>query len=112
MHTDGVTLTKHMQHMKMAPAFAWMEGVCKPINQYLHGDFYGCAAGLGCCMIHRSVMEQITFAIEHGQRHFSDSFFWRDVEKKGITAYLDTRFTVEHDVTGRTYKPHLEALIA
>lgn len=65
--------------------------------QYFDGQLHEVyAAGLGCCLIHRSVLEKITFRWEDGANAHPDSFFAADLKQMGIKQYLDTSILCEH----------------
>ena len=54
------------------------------------------AAGLGCCLIHKSVLNQIKFRWENGASPHPDSFFCADLALLDIPQYLDTSLLCEH----------------
>jgi hypothetical protein len=54
------------------------------------------SCGLGCVLIHRSVLEKIQFRYEQGSPVHPDSFFYADLDAKGIPAFVDTSIYCEH----------------
>lgn len=56
-------------------------------------------AGLGCALIHRSVLETIPpFGFLPEKKHIpSDTFFYLDCKKVGIPLYLDTSLICKHN---------------
>jgi len=54
--------------------------------------------GLGCAMIHRSILKQIPFRVDKNDKTGShpDSFFYDDCRAKGIKLYFDTSAYVIH----------------
>jgi cellulose synthase/poly-beta-1,6-N-acetylglucosamine synthase-like glycosyltransferase len=63
------------------------------VDGQLH-EVYAC--GLGACLIHRSVLEQIKFRHEEGASAHPDSFFAADLRQLGIKQYLDTSIICDH----------------
>ena len=63
------------------------------------------SCGIGCTMIHRQVWDYVeSFRCETGKGEhiedrsvFSDTFFYRDLQKQGIPAYMDQSFICDHD---------------
>lgn len=65
--------------------------------QYFDGqlkEIYAC--GLGCCLIHKSVLKKIKFRWEQGASMHPDSFFAADLKLLGVKQYLDTSILCEH----------------
>lgn len=63
------------------------------VDGQLH-DVYAC--GLGCTLIHRSILETINFRWEEGASAHPDSFFAADLRALNIKQYLDTSILCEH----------------
>lgn len=66
--------------------------------QYVDGqlkEVYAC--GLGCMLIHRSILEKIKFRWEEGAFAHPDSFFAADLKTLGIKQYLDTSILCHHE---------------
>ena len=53
-------------------------------------------AGLGCCLIHRSVLEKIKFRYVEEKEPFDDVWFCEDARKEGFSVYLDTSVKCRH----------------
>jgi len=64
----------------------FMDGTVKPV--------YG--AGLGCVLIKRNVIEEITFHVDQEEVGFADSFFHKDIWKNGVIFYIDTSIIPKH----------------
>lgn len=52
--------------------------------------------GIGCILIHRSVLEQIEFRVDKNLQAFDDVFFCRDAFTKGFEIFLDSRVLCLH----------------
>ncbi len=83
--------------------FRLWNGKVQDLNQWEAGyDTKLMATGIGCTLIHRSVVEQVPFRIdkEHDKKQrtstFADTFFHADIDKKGIKNIFDTQFLAEH----------------
>jgi hemerythrin-like domain-containing protein len=66
-------------------------------------------AGLGCILIHRSVLEKVKFRSIQGLNNHPDTYFAEDCAKHKIPIYLDSSIVVEHQnspwgVFGLDYK--------
>lgn len=55
------------------------------------------SCGLGCVLIHRSVLEKIPFRYEGDASVHPDSFFYGDLDSAGIKVFVDTSLYCEHD---------------
>lgn len=53
-------------------------------------------AGLGCLLIHRSVLPHFQFRYEKGRNFHPDSFFAMDLYRKGIEVHVDTGILCQH----------------
>lgn len=71
-------LTKEIPH--------WLDGKIKPVFHI----------GLGCMLIHRSVLEQFKFRYIPGADYFPDTFFAKDMHDTGNIIYCDTAYIAEH----------------
>jgi len=56
----------------------------------------GQQAGLGCTLIHRSVLEKIKFRTEPDKIYPSDSYFYTDLDTNGIPYFVDTSLLCQH----------------
>ena len=54
------------------------------------------ANGIGCVLIKRNVLEQITFRVSKDDIGYPDSFFHHDIFMLGITNYVDTSIIPKH----------------
>ena len=67
------------------------------------------AAGLGCLLIHRSILEKISFRIaenkEEDKGNFDDVNFSNDLHKLGIPMYVDTSVKCRHLETKKDRTP-------
>lgn len=54
------------------------------------------SCGLGCVLIHRSVLEKVQFRCDENSPVHPDSFFYNDLDAKGIDVYVDTSIYCEH----------------
>lgn len=54
------------------------------------------ASGLGCMLIHRSVLEKISFRYEKNKLVFDDIWFCQDLEKAKIPLFVDTSVKCKH----------------
>lgn len=62
-------------------------------------------AGLGCVMIHSSVLEKIKFRYDHKNQIYPDLCFAYDLFMEGIDFYLDTSIICEHRNDSSGYIP-------
>ena len=53
--------------------------------------------GLGCVLIHKTVMQKIKFRYVKGDRCHPDSFFAADCRLSGYKIYADTNCIASHD---------------
>lgn len=53
-------------------------------------------AGIGCCLIHKSVLEQIKFRYDPKNPASPDTYFAMDCKVAGIPIYLDTNVICDH----------------
>jgi hypothetical protein len=66
-------------------------------------------AGLGCILIHRSVLEKVKFRSIQGLNNHPDTYFAEDCAQQKIPIFLDSSIVVEHEnspwgVFGLDYK--------
>jgi len=59
------------------------------------------SCGLGCVLIHKSVLKEINFRYENNV--FDDRFFCIDLYKKNIPIYCDTSVKCKHLILNREY---------
>jgi len=59
------------------------------------------SCGLGCVLIHRSILEKIKFRYEN--KVFDDRFFCIDLYKQKIPIYADTSIKCKHYILNRPY---------
>lgn len=88
LHTDYENHTKDfkVRFLSFEEAQLFMDGQCK--------HMYG--AGIGCCLIKRSVLESISFRINPDEVGFADSFFHKDIWQAGIDFMVDTSIIPKH----------------
>ncbi len=60
-------------------------------------------SGLGCVLIHRSVLEKIKFRYEKQYPAFDDIFFGLDCKDNNIGVYADTSITCKHLIKNRPW---------
>jgi GT2 family glycosyltransferase len=54
------------------------------------------SCGLGCVLIHRSVLSDVEFRYEEGSPVHPDSFYFADLNQKGYSVFADTDIYCEH----------------
>ena len=54
------------------------------------------AGGMGCCIMHRGLLEKLGFTYMPGHKGHSDVFFFNDARKLGYKVYVDTDAFCEH----------------
>lgn len=52
--------------------------------------------GIGCILIHKSVLREIKFRVEPNASAYDDVYFCRDANKKGFEVFLDSRVMCRH----------------
>lgn len=65
----------------------WLDGSIKKVYH----------VGLGCVLIHKSVLPHFEFRYIKGKNFHPDSFFAMDLYRKGIDVYVDTSIICKHD---------------
>ena len=60
-------------------------------------NVYSC--GLGCVLIHRSILKKIPFRYEEGSPVHPDSFYYGDLNMAGKKVFVDTSILCEHKNT-------------
>lgn len=65
----------------------WLDGTVKKVYH----------AGLGCLLIHKSVLPHFTFRQEEGRHFHPDAYFAMDLYRKGIDIHVDTAIMCRHD---------------
>lgn len=55
------------------------------------------SCGLGCVLIHKSVLQRVNFRYEKGAVVHPDSFFYGDLHKLNIPVFVDTSIYCKHD---------------
>jgi len=58
-------------------------------------------AGLGCLLIHKTVLNKIKFRYEKNEDAFDDVYFALDCKKNNIPIYADTNLVVKHLIKNR-----------
>lgn len=88
METDDFGLTNITNYKTLKRAFITFEG--KVQKNYM--------IGLGCLLIHRSVLEKIKFRVDlkAKERGHADTYFHIDLRKQGIDSYLATKYYCHH----------------
>lgn len=75
-----------IRHLSVMQGFEYMgSGVKKTMH-----------LGLGCILIHRSVLEKIEFRVVEGEAMASDSYFHEDLYRNRIPCYVDTDIITDH----------------
>lgn len=81
-------LAKHIMPYPLQKSDAvWVDGNLKRVFN----------AGIGACLIHKSVLEQVKFRIEPNQPSHPDMYFARDIYNLGIEFYADTSLYLYHE---------------
>lgn len=52
--------------------------------------------GLGCCLMHKSILEKVGFRYEEGFEGFDDVFFCRDARALGVKLWIDSSVLCAH----------------
>ena len=60
-------------------------------------------SGVGCILIHKSVLEKIKFRYEKKYPSFDDIFFGLDCRKNNISIYADTNLICKHLIKNRPW---------
>lgn len=55
------------------------------------------SCGLGCVLIHRSILKKVAFRYEEGSPVHPDSFYYADLDAQHIPVYVDTSIYCNHD---------------
>ena len=58
------------------------------------------ASGLGCILIHKSVLANIRFRVGDDSEAFDDIYFCKDLEQQKIPLYTDTTMKCKHLIKG------------
>ena len=67
------------------------------INDYINNGIKSVAAGgMGCCLMHREVVEKVAFTYIPGLRPHSDVFWFNDARRMGYSVFIDTDVICEH----------------
>jgi hypothetical protein len=67
------------------------------VMQFYNGQLnYSYANGIGCILIKREVLEQITFRVMKTEIGYPDSFFHSDIFMLGIINWVDTSIIPKH----------------
>ena len=61
-------------------------------------------SGLGCILIHRSVLEKIKFRYDKKYPSFDDIFFGLDCKENNFGIYADTNIVCKHLLKNRPWK--------
>jgi hypothetical protein len=79
------------QPMSLGKAFTQFDGQCKPFYQI----------GMGCLLIHRSILKKLKFrVVDDGTNSHCDTFFHNDLREMGIKTYLTTMYFADHQNRG------------
>lgn len=54
------------------------------------------AGGMGCCLMHRNVLEKVRFTYIPGLMKHSDVYFFNDARKAGYPVVVDTNLVCDH----------------
>jgi GT2 family glycosyltransferase len=57
------------------------------------------SCGLGCLLIHKSILKKVGFRYEEGAIVHPDSFYFGDLNNQGIPVFVDTSIYCEHQNT-------------
>jgi len=80
----------------------------QPLNEIEYGSnqlIPVISAGLGCLLIHKSILEKVKFRHENGPA-FDDRFFFIDCYKQKIQPYADTSLKCRHLILNRPHPWH------
>ncbi len=62
------------------------------------------ACGLGCILIHRSVLEKVKFRYNKGDKGFDDMWFCKDASDAGFKIFADTSVKCKHLIKGWSWE--------
>lgn len=85
-------------HLELAPEYGSSYWITRKDEiKYVNGETYQIAlAGLGCSLIHYSLLKKIEFRFEKGIDKHPDTFFAEDCEKLNVPIFIDTSIICEH----------------
>jgi len=98
-----MTTGQHSQMVTPDVGFRIYNGECVEMHSTkIAPDMSLWGTGYGCTMVHKSVINQITFRTDYendmkiGKLTAPDTFFHRDIEMLGIENYLETAIIADH----------------
>ncbi|MFH1460587.1 MAG: hypothetical protein ABIG64_09515 [Candidatus Omnitrophota bacterium] len=87
MRYEDFGAERMLKNLSIDEGFLFFDGKVKETSQI----------GIGCLLIHKSILEKLEFRVELNEDSHADTYFHRDLkEKLNEKAYIDTRYIAFH----------------